>query len=254
MDADLQRRLRRAVWAERPLTLRRVPDRLGLAAMVNVPWEARRAVFLLSGKCGNSSVQTAVLEAQGITGPGMRRALPRWTLRRIAASDFAKVAMVRNPYARAASLWHGKVLRRKDTNLHRRGGFTGAESFVEFLRKVERMDDWADLHVRAQWKGMVWRGRLLAERVLRLEEPEGWEALREDLPELGPLPKKNASGSPDWRALCEGEAGEIVRRRWAPDSELFGYPTQPLPSGAPGAAPRGALQSARLSLDPDPRP
>lgn len=223
MDETLGSRLRREAWLGRPFDWRYGYRRLGLTPMVNVAWEERRTLFLVSGKCGSTSVKKAVLKAQGKRGRRVHETAPRLRLWQVAASDFRKVAVVRNPYARAVSVWQDKVRNLERSILRDRGGFTGEESFLEFLRGVERMDDYADLHIRAQWKGMVWNGRFLPERVIKLEEPEAWEALRETLPGLGRLPVKNASGAEPWRALCEGEAGEIVRRRWALDFEVFGY-------------------------------
>ena len=213
---------RREARFGRPISLRYAARRTGWARWVTAPWPEAGVVFLLNGKCGNTSVRAAVLEARGLPAGRPHQATDSWSLARCAASGFRLIGVCRNPYARAASRWHEK-LRRPEAGLRAKGGFRGDEGFVEFLRGVERMDDWADLHARAQWKGMAWGGRGLPERVLRLEDPEGWEALREAFPGLGALPVRNASGTEDWRALCEGEAGEIVRRRWALDFEAFGY-------------------------------
>ncbi|MEM6441177.1 MAG: hypothetical protein AAF763_15950, partial [Pseudomonadota bacterium] len=206
-----------------PFDWRYALRRTGWVRWVTAPWPEAGVVFLLNGKCGNSSVRTGVLEARGLDVRRPHKATEPWSLRRCAGSGLRLIGVCRNPYARAASLWNGKLRRRPEAGLRRKGGFRGDEGFVEFLRGLERMDDWADLHARAQWKGMVWGGRWLPERVVRLEDPAGWEALREALPGLGPLPVRNASGTEDWRVLCEGEAGEIVRRRWARDFEAFGY-------------------------------
>ncbi len=209
---------------ERPFQPRYALRRLGFARWINAPYEAERTIFLLSGKCGNSSVKAAVLKAKGAKVEWIHQATEPWSLRRVARSDFRKIAVVRNPYARAVSVWTGKILRKPDAGLFRKGSFWPKMSFLEFLRALERLDDYADLHVRAQWKGMCWHGRFLPDRVVKLEDPNAWEEVREIVPRLPALPRLNASSDLDWRPLCEGEAGEIVRRRWARDFELFEYP------------------------------
>jgi hypothetical protein len=179
---------------------------------------------LLNGKCGNSSVKQAVLEAKGRPIQEVHRATDSWSLHRIAHSDFRKIAVVRNPYARAVSIWTGKVQKNKG-GLMRKGGFSTDMSFVEFLRALQRMDDYADLHVRAQWKSMYWGRRFLPDMVIKLEEPSGWDRVRETVPGLPPLPRRNVSSKLDFREPCVGEARELVLRRYARDFEVFEYET-----------------------------
>ncbi len=209
---------------ERPIQLRYAHRRLGFARWINAPYEAERTIFLLSGKCGNSSVKAAVMKAKGLKVIGVHQNTQPWSLRQVARSNFLKIGVVRNPYARAVSIWTGKVRRRPDSGMMRKGNFQTDMSFLAFLRALERVDDYADLHFRAQWKGMYWRGAFLPDRIVRLEDPNSWKEVRKVVPKLPPLRHLNASSDLDWRPLCEGEAGEIIRRRWARDFEVFDYP------------------------------
>lgn len=197
-----------------------------LVAWNNVPYHPARTVFLINAKCANTSVKRALLKALGEKKKLHRphRMTATWSPGTVARSGYRSIAVVRNPYARAVSLWHQKIILRGRSGLLRKGDFRFDMDFTDFLREVEWMDELLDVHVRSQWIGMTHRGRFLADMVIRIEDPGGWARVREEIPEMPALPRRNTSNAPDWRDLCTGEAGEIIRRRWARDFELFGYP------------------------------
>ncbi len=189
----------------------------------NVPYHPKRTAFLLNGKCGNSSVKAALLEAQQLDASRPHRATEVWSPARVARSGYAAIGVVRNPYARAVSVWHQKLVKGGTSGLMRKADFRRGMDFVDFLRVVERMDDRLDTHIRSQWYTMMHRGRFLPDFWIRLEDQNGWDRVRERLPELPDLPRRNMSKAPDWEGLVQGEAGEIIRRRWRKDFEIFGY-------------------------------
>ena len=59
---------------------------------------------------------------------------------------------------------------------------------MDFLRAAQKVGERGNRHIRSQWVGMFHRGRFLADRVIRLEDPTGWEDLRRDITELPELP------------------------------------------------------------------
>ncbi|MHA3980065.1 sulfotransferase family 2 domain-containing protein [Halovulum sp. GXIMD14794] len=190
-----------------------------------VPYHKRRVVFLITPKCGNSAIKTALMQAQGEEDPRhVHKRTETWSPAEIAKSGYRGIAVVRNPYARAVSVWHEKIVRGSGGGVQKYAGVAFGQSFEEFLRAMQKVGERGNRHIRSQWVGMYHRGRFLADRVIRLEEPEGWEALRQDIPELPTLPVLNASNAPDWREVCRGEAQELILRRWGRDFDEFGYP------------------------------
>ncbi|WP_112320471.1 sulfotransferase family 2 domain-containing protein [Oceanibium sediminis] len=206
------------------MTIRFAHGRPYLVQWINVPYHEGRVVFMLNGKCGNSSVKTAVLKAEGhaeVARP--HRMAETWSPARAARSGYRCIAVARNPYARAVSLWNQKIIGRGRSGLWRKGAFEKGMEFVPFLREVIKMGEHEDVHVRSQWIGMTHRGRFLPEHIHRIEEPECWAEVQALAPGLPDLEQRNASGAPPWEALCEGEAGALIRTRWARDFEVFGY-------------------------------
>ncbi|MEM8787252.1 MAG: sulfotransferase family 2 domain-containing protein [Pseudomonadota bacterium] len=191
----------------------------------NVPYAPGRAAFLLNGKCGNTSVKTALLQAQNLPEDRPHRVTDVWSPAQVAASGYRAIGVVRNPYARAVSIWHTKIVLQGSSTLFRKAAFVPEMPFLDFLRVLARMDDKADTHTRAQWFTMYHRRRFLPDLVVKIEEPKGWDQVRAWMPEIPALPHRNIRGTPDWQPLIEGEAGDLIRRRYARDFELFGYPT-----------------------------
>jgi len=189
-----------------------------------VPFHQRRAVFLITPKCGNSAVKYALLQAGGEKDPcAVHRRSETWSPAQVAQSGYSGIAVVRNPYSRAVSIWHDKVAQGGDGGLLKYPGIEVGQPFVDFLRAAQNVGERGNRHIRSQWVGMYHRGRFLADRLIRLEDPAGWEDLRVDITELPELPRRNASNAPDWREICRGEAQELILRRWGRDFDAFGY-------------------------------
>lgn len=191
----------------------------------NVPYHDGRTVFLINPKCANSAIKSALLVAQGHDGRQMHRNSTTWSPRQVADSGYRAIAVVRNPYARAVSIWQSKIMRGGRSGLTRFRGIEHGQSFLDFLRAVQHVGDYPEQHVRAQWVGMVHGRRFLPEQVFKLEDPGFWEEIRRNLPGLPPLVPRNESGAPAWQELCTGEARELILRRWGRDFDVFGYET-----------------------------
>ncbi|MEO0912045.1 MAG: sulfotransferase family 2 domain-containing protein [Pseudomonadota bacterium] len=208
------------------IELRRLPHHIGFAKWINLPYPEGQIVFILNGKCGNTSVKQAILEAQGVTGARPHRVSPNWSRLRTRFSGYQKIAIVRNPYARAVSMWHQKVVQKKTSRLLRRGAFRADMSFLEFMRMAVTLDAHHDLHLRPQWMALTHLGRTLPDHVFQIEDGQMWDKVRQISGPLPDLPHGNSSGAPDWRELCQGEAQDLVVRRYRRDFEVCGYPTE----------------------------
>lgn len=192
----------------------------------NVPYHPRRVVFMTSPKAANSAVKLALLNTRDRKISDHEHLLTEvWSPAQVAVSGYRAVAIARNPYARAVSMWHSKVVRPGKSGLTRFRGITAGQGFLEFLRAAQGIGEYPEQHIRSQHVGMTHRGRFLPERIVKIEDPEGWASLQADYPELPDLPQRNVSDAPDWRTLCTGEARELILRRWGRDFEILGYDT-----------------------------
>lgn len=189
----------------------------------NTPVHEDRVVFLLSAKCGCSSVKRAVQAKQGGTG-NPHVTLERWTADQVAASRYLRIAICRNPYARAVSCWWEKCHHRGDRNGSFRANtrIPAGIGFLEFLRAVSDMDEERDIHIRPQWRSMYRGSEYLPQHTFRLEDPAMWSKVQQ-LVAMPALPRANVSDAPDWRAICRGKVARLIEARWARDFEVFGY-------------------------------
>lgn len=194
-----------------------------MSRWTHTPVHADRVVFMLSAKCGCSSVKRAVQAKYGARG-NPHTTMERWTAQQVAESDYLRIAICRNPYARAVSLWWEKSHHKADRNrsFYANTGLAKGLEFLPFLRAIADLPDDADIHIRPQWQQMTHNGEYLPHHTFRLEDPDMWRKVQAlvPMPDLG---THNASRSPDWRVMCVGEAARIIETRWARDFEVFGY-------------------------------
>lgn len=194
----------------------------------NIPYHDRQVVLMTTPKAANSSVKFALLNAgDRKVEDGEHRLTEHWSPAQVAASGYRAIAIARNPFARAVSVWHSKVAKPGKSGLTRYRGISAGQGFLEFLRAVQPISKYGEQHVRPQFVGMMHRGRFLPEQIVKVEDPGGWQSIRDLYPELPMLPQRNVSGAPDWRELCHGEARDLILRRWSRDFEMFGYDTDP---------------------------
>lgn len=171
-------------------------------------------------------MKEAIQTALGISTEMVHSRMERWTPKQVAESDYDAIAISRNPYARAVSCWWQKLgkLNPGISSLVE-NGYNTEMTFIDFLRlAVTQGDEGCDIHLMSQHFGMTWAGKFLPHAVYKLEDSQMWAKIQRrvsiGLPELQIV---NASNPPDWKELCEGEAGRLVRQRWGRDFEVFGY-------------------------------
>lgn len=190
-------------------------------AWSNFPVHELRTVFMVAPKCGNTAVKKAIQAKYGPPGK-VHSIYERWSPGQVHASDYQRIAICRNPYARAVSCWWNKVQMGGKSGMARHGIRHGM-SFEEFL-KVAAMtrDGECDIHLSSQAHHMVFGARYLPHHTFRLEDPDMWNKVQAlaDLPNLEP---HNVSNPPAWETLCHGEAARLIEARWGRDFEVFGY-------------------------------
>lgn len=78
-----------------------------------IHWESGQCIFLFIGKCANSSIKAAILEAEGGIDPDVPLHLdPRLkyiTRGDVASSELPVITIVRRPYDRLMSFWRNKI-------------------------------------------------------------------------------------------------------------------------------------------------
>lgn len=187
----------------------------------SVPYHAGRAVFILNAKCGNSAVKSALLNGEA---DHVHNKVEIWSPEDVAASDYIKVAITRNPYARAVSCWWQKIV---GDGAHRldKHGFREGMGWPEFVDHLCHIDgDTVDLHIRDQHKAMFSGGRWLPDVVLKLEDPDMWVKVRRIVPGLPRvLEWRNKSNSPAWFKFIAGPEAVALARRYKRDFEVLGY-------------------------------
>ena len=188
---------------------------------------ARRFCFVSTPKCGTNSLY-AVLEERfgGVRQrPGFHRNIVP-----AAARNFFRWTVVRNPFARAVSIWWSTVKNPANrrvalAELRKAKGGDGFEAFLEWMIAGPA----ENLATRCLRQNMTdWlRPAEPFQAVLHLERIEK-EIL--DLPfwKPVPLPHRNRSdGRPPWRTFITEKARDLVLAWAGPDFERFGYETRP---------------------------
>ncbi|MEO0912046.1 MAG: sulfotransferase family 2 domain-containing protein [Pseudomonadota bacterium] len=204
-----------------------IAARLGYTAWINVAYPEGGIILMLNPKCGNTSIKKAVLAAQGQGVDRPHKRVPLLTRKEALRSPLRKIAVVRNPYARAVSLWHAQVRDAKTLSpLMKKCGFTADMSFLEFLRQLNRVDAYTEKHMRPQSPAFYLMWRYIPDEMIQIEDPEGWARIQAQAPGLPDLPHANNSHAPDWRELCQGEAQRLILRRYGRDFEVCGYPVE----------------------------
>lgn len=192
----------------------------------NTPVHYANVVFCFSTKTANTAMKRAIQTALGHSTERVHAEMERWTPQQVAESDYDAIAISRNPYARAVSCWWQKLGKQNPgISALETEGYNKEMTFIDFLRRAVTQDDEScEIHLISQHYGMTWAGKFLPHAVYKLEDSQMWAKIQRrvsiDLPELLIA---NASNPPDWKELCEGDAGLLVRRRWGRDFDVFGY-------------------------------
>jgi hypothetical protein len=205
----------------------------------NIVLEKDKVVFMLSARCGSRTFKSVIrsLLASGIS-PGKDPLgglsfISKKTLISTDYSDYLKIAVVRNPYARLLSCYMDKVKRSLRPSIGYLGVKSGA-TFEEFCQVVhDTPDDIADGHFISQSSVLVAPdGEMIPDHIYKLESgiTVGYKALKDIFKKqagraLSPrLPHLNkASNQVSYKAHYTDEAKALVAERFAEDLERLGY-------------------------------
>lgn len=178
-----------------------------------------KTIFLLSGKCGSTSVRRMAIHDLGYENPhdpnlGLKYLQPNEVKQ---YDDYRKIMVVRNPYTRLISLYKDKVLNGMRPHF-RKFQIRPDDTFKQFANKVSKVSDKrADHHFMSQ---TVFFDYVRPELIIRLEE---WQTKwPEDLPVL----KKYNSAKPGrvtFDSYYDVETLNLVYNRYKRDFKELGY-------------------------------
>lgn len=150
--------------------------------------------------------------------------------------QYFKITFVRNPWARVVSVYNSHIC--SSTPYEVRSLFVRYpelwhgmpfEAFVRFLGQSPRgRDEVADHHWISQHRFIYDDGRLLVDRVGRLEKLDEElgrlsEQLGVEFPSLGNYSVKTTEGARTYRQWYDDTTAELVAQRYAKDISLFDY-------------------------------
>lgn len=137
---------------------------------------------------------------------------------------------VRNPWSRLWSTYQDKV---SINELHpplKKLGFENSMSFKEFVYHCCIIpDSEADIHFRSQFTMVMWKGTLLPNLILKMENLENFAPVLESIittsskVQLGELPWVNKKTNNNYKNFYDNELKELVSLRYEKDIRLFGY-------------------------------
>lgn len=179
----------------------------------NVVLPKKGLIFLCVGKCASSAIKRV---AQSVDKKSYKV-----TKEQVVSchnlQGFRRVAVVRNPYTRLASIWRDKTQRGQ---LYR--GFRGIPgmapkmNFEKFVRVVHRITDYHPLldgHFRSQSDLLMTReGLLIPDIIIPFEELKaGWADLAGHYGLPNPLPAENSRKGFDYFSLYEADGKRELR-------------------------------------------
>ena len=157
-------------------------------------------------------------------------------VRRPALREYHKVAFVRNPWARAVSVYNSKICAPRPAYVRTffiryRGLRHGMpfEDFIEWLCKSdEGRDAVADRHWISQHRFLYAEGSLLVDRIARIESLNAeFDQICDDLGvarrRLGNYSLKTTEGGASYLQCYNDHTAALIARRYSRDIELFGY-------------------------------
>lgn len=185
-------------------------------------------------KAANTSIKSAFSACLGLD-MRLDLVLPTPTKHdagRLRLKGYRVVTVVREPAARIASCWQDKVRDRFHKPFERKYGAAAIHAgttFGQFIKFVHRTPDGvADQHFRSMtWDLYHDDFGLVPDTVLKVEDPEWWEKLREIAKsrrlDIGPRRQENQSRVDARPAQWTDELAALVRERYADDFASF-YP------------------------------
>lgn len=199
----------------------------------NIVLREHGIVFMCLPRVANTAVKTALQRAVGGQGyvhdPRAFETCDKKTAWRLRARHgFTVLALVREPLARLASCWRGKVM---GETLHpgfrRYPEIRQGMSFADFVEACAVESDMcAEQHFRSQSFDLCLNGELVPGWIGRHEAlDKAWAAARVLMRarglEVGKLARVNQSQAP--APEIDDETRALVRHRWAADYARFGY-------------------------------
>jgi hypothetical protein len=220
-----------------------------------IHWKGGNVVFMFQGKCANTALKAAILEAEGGIDTSINvHADPRITYvsRDYVAGlsrEIPVIGFVRKPYDRLMAFWRDKVAGRTSetmTSSYLPAGVYPDMSFAEFATCVcmapPIRGDLASAH-----DTMDFNGRLLPWQVFRFEDlitSDGWTRVKRwtakawDLPAVFPHYNRPRVPRPELDAGAERKLRALCFSAYYRDYERFGWRAYDGPATYPYASPR----------------
>jgi len=187
-----------------------------------------KLIFLLSAKCGSSSIRRMAMYKLDYDKPGD----PNRGLHYLQAHEvknypeYFKIMITRNPWARIVSLYTDKVVRTLYKSF-RLFGIKRKCPFGEFVRIISRVPDHrTDPHFISQ---SIFIDQVKPHIVCKLEEVRNyWHFLQHALKkindiDLPDLPHFNKKPHGPYREYYDDETRTLIAKRYRRDVELFNY-------------------------------
>ena len=206
--------------------------------------EYKIAGFLLA-KVANTSIKTAFLRGLGITqslaysAPGVAKLINGDTVFQYAdtetiaglGSDWYKFTIVRNPWARAVSIWMNKVYSPPSGEIEvgfRSVDFVQGCSFPDFVKHLVEMPIDGEIHWRGQVYSLTFNGGIIPDFVGRLEDIEtDWPMIQKECAarglELSSLLHRNQTDHLGYAKLYTKRTKAMIAKYYKDDIKAFGY-------------------------------
>lgn len=151
---------------------------------------------------------------------------------RLKQENYRVIGFARHPLARVVSCYKNKIRDRLHKPFTRKYGNQvwqnmPFQSWCEFLCQVP--DGISDQHFRSASWGMIGDdGRLIPDRIFRVDDQNWWDELRNDLIEwsgldIGSERFANKTDGKDWQSFYTPELRKSVSDRYATDLRVFSY-------------------------------
>lgn len=201
----------------------------------NVVIPEYRLAFIIIPKCGNRSMKNMLVEGMGIGDKSQHLWGHTYAYLNQIPESYLKIAIVRNPFTRAVSVYNDKIRSNCKRKQIRKMGFTGKMSFEDFCKRLGRMpsdyDERMDVHLKSQHYFLTVNDELAVDIVVKQEElPASWQRASSavfehcgfGLPELPHLHKSS------WKKFSYyynelNDCARLVYLRYEKDFELLNY-------------------------------
>lgn len=184
----------------------------------------RRLGYVAIPKVASTSIKAAMfdIEADGAEEIHSLALEQRMSIAKARAKGIFLFTVVRNPFARAVSIWRNRVYEpERLTRLTRI--FPEGMAFSDFAALLAEVGPKRDLHTMAQSALLVHRHELVVDMICRFERLGRDWAMLQKLYKLPGLPLHNASSPADYVDFYGAEEREYIKAVYAGDVRLFGY-------------------------------